>query len=270
MLEKNAKISVLRTMIGLGEEIEPHFIVPQNSISNIRQKIGLGERPQTGTQMPTLIPLENSLRSTQPATTKCPHCESMAKNFLYLESLIRNNYNPKAQCGLCYSSLKYLQYVNKSILQVFGNFESIVNAASTFTNNRTRTPFAAQPSLREARAITAKPAAAKTISPKKNLAKKNNIKEGGKVTRPVLKTTTRAVSSVRLTGGGRHACKARNAKHPSAKSKNKSKSKTNHARLTGGFDSAKRKKSAPTKPNSVKLKNVKSKRSKIRPVRARK
>lgn len=259
MLEKNAKISVLRTMIGLGEEIEPHFIVPQNSISNIRQKMGLSERTgMTNTQMPTLIPLENSLRSTQPATVKCPHCESMAKNFLYLESLIRNNYNPKSQCGLCYSSLKYLQYVNKSIMQVFGNFESIVNAANTFTgNHRPRSPITTA-TVRDTRAITAK-SPTKLAAAKKSLTKKP-LKEGGKVSRPVLQTNTKSVTNARLTGGAKHVGKAR-SHHASAKTKAKNK-KANNGRLPGGFD-GKRKKSALAKPNSGKQKHAKSKRSKV-------
>ncbi|XP_011205355.2 uncharacterized protein LOC105227624 [Bactrocera dorsalis] len=265
MLEKNAKISVLRTMIGLGEEIEPHFIVPQNSISNIRQKMGLSER--TDAQMPTLIPLENSLRSTQPATVKCPHCESMAKNFLYLESLIRNNYNPKSQCGLCYSSLKYLQYVNKSIMQVFGNFESIVNAANTFTgSHRPRSPIAAAP-VRDTRAITAKSPtkpATKVGGAKKSSTKKQ-LKEGSKVSRPVLQASAKSTTNARLTGGAKHVGKAR-SHHATAKTKAKNK-KANNGRLPGGFD-GKRKKSALTKPNSGKQKNSKSKRNKVTAPRA--
>ncbi|XP_011181080.2 uncharacterized protein LOC105211382 [Zeugodacus cucurbitae] len=256
MLEKNAKISVLRTMIGLGEEIEPHFIVPQNSISNIRQKMGLSERTGiTSTPTPTLIPLENSLRSTQPATVKCPHCESMAKNFLYLESLIRNNYNPKSQCGLCYSSLKYLQYVNKSIMQVFGNFESIANAANTFTGtHRPRAPIASAP-VRDTRAITAK-SPAKVGAAKKSATKKQ-LKDGVKVSRPVLQTNTKSVSNARLAGGAKHVAKAR-SHHAPAKHKTKNNKKASNARLPGGFD-GKRKKSALTKPQSVKQKNAKTK-----------
>lgn len=264
MLEKNAKISVLRTMIGLGEEIEPHFIVPQNSISNIRQKMGLTEPTGiTSTQMPTLIPLENSLRSTQPATVKCPHCENMAKNFLYLESLIRNNYNSKSQCSLCYSSLKYLQYVNKSIMQVFANFESIVNAASTLTgSHRPRSPITTAP-VRDTRVITAK-SPTKLAGAKKSSTKKQ-LKEGGKVSRPGLQTNVKSVNNARLTGGGKHVGKA-HSHHVTVKNKAKNK-KANNARLPGGFD-GKRKKSAHTKPNSGKQKSAKTKRNKVTAPRA--
>ncbi|KAH8306440.1 hypothetical protein KR018_011519 [Drosophila ironensis] len=63
---------------------------------------------------------------------KCRYCENMAKNFLYLESLIRNNGEKNASghktCNLCNSSLKYLEYVNRNIRQVFGDFDSIIQA----------------------------------------------------------------------------------------------------------------------------------------------
>ncbi|XP_054745781.1 uncharacterized protein LOC129250170 [Anastrepha obliqua] len=253
MIEKNAKISVLRTMIGLGEEIEPHFIVPQNSVSNIRKKMGLSEQ-QSSKQMPALIPLENSLRSTQPATVKCAHCENMAKNFLYLESLIRNNYNPKSKCGLCYSSLKYLQYVNKSIMQVFGNFETIVQAGRAFNSGKARLSTF---NTTNTRALLAK-------SPNKSNSKKNVARKrlkGGKVTRPVMQKTGKSVSNVRLVGGGK-LIKSR-SRHEKIKSKNK---KAPIARLTAGV-AGKRKKPVNIKLNGVKQKNVKSKRKRMSAVR---
>ncbi|XP_067628147.1 uncharacterized protein [Eurosta solidaginis] len=252
MLEKNAKISVLRTMAGLGEEIEPHFIVPQNSITNIRQKMGPGD--QRTTQMPALIPLENSIRSTQPATVKCPHCENMAKNFLYLESLIRNNYNTKSQCGLCYSSLKYLQYVNKSIMQVFGSFESIAQAAKAFTNNQARAPIP-----RTIREIAAKAVTAKTVN-KKPMEKKS-LKAAGKVTkvtkvmRPVTQKSRRNVSIVRLAGGGKVTKAPRSL--PNTKNKNKNVKATRaKTKLAGALESKRNKNLASTKQKSMKTKRI--------------
>lgn len=140
MLLHNSKISVLRSMMGFGEDKEAQIVVPQNSVSTIRQKGGSCQvnEQATGTN-PAIIPAENTLRRSEyPTNFKCPHCENMAKNFLYLESLIRSNYNNTSQCSLCYSALKYLQYVNKSIMQVFGNFDSIVQAAKAFSNPQRR------------------------------------------------------------------------------------------------------------------------------------
>lgn len=129
MLEKNnRKISVLSKMIGLGEEIDSPYVVPQNSVVNFSHRGGLCEKQ----------PIQNSSRNLVAAHAKCPHCENMAKNFLYLESLIRSNYNANNHCNVCHSSLQYLQYVNKSIIEVFGNFDSIVEAAKAFGNPEKR------------------------------------------------------------------------------------------------------------------------------------
>ncbi|XP_073820297.1 uncharacterized protein [Musca autumnalis] len=127
MLDKSNKISVLNKMIGLGEEINPSYVVPQNSTNNFYQKAGLVEMKAK----------ENSLKPAQKIASQCPHCENMAKNFLYLESLIRTNsaaHNRKSKCSVCDSSLCYLQYVNKSILEVFGNFDAIAEAAKAFSS----------------------------------------------------------------------------------------------------------------------------------------
>ncbi|XP_064550450.1 uncharacterized protein LOC135436692 [Drosophila montana] len=118
------KISVLRKMFGLGnKKPENSYMVPQNSKINLEQKPGFKEHIAN-------LKENNYDRS---AMNKCPHCENMAKNFLYLESLIRNNCDKNPKCNLCQSSLKYLQYVNRNIMQVFGNFDSIVQAARVFS-----------------------------------------------------------------------------------------------------------------------------------------
>ncbi|KAI8130731.1 hypothetical protein FF38_12780 [Lucilia cuprina] len=124
----NNKISVFNKLIGLGEEVSanPFYTVPQNSKTNIEPKLDLYKTEET---------LENSTNNFKQTICKCPHCENMAKNFLYLESLIRTNYNASNNCNVCNSSLQYLQYVNKSIMKIFGNFDSIVEAAKAFGLN---------------------------------------------------------------------------------------------------------------------------------------
>ncbi|XP_061392868.1 uncharacterized protein LOC133328317, partial [Musca vetustissima] len=133
MLEKSNKISVMKKLIGLGEtEVKQSngYIVPQNSTNNFYEKAGLIEtKPKENTTL-------NQLQ--KPPANQCPHCENMAKNFLYLESLIRTNavtHNGKSKCSVCHSSLCYLEYVNKSILEVFGDFDSIAKAAKAFGND---------------------------------------------------------------------------------------------------------------------------------------
>lgn len=124
----NNKISVLNKIIGLDEELHTDdlYKVPQNSTTNMSVKLGLSE-PQI---------LENSQKNKKfLPTCKCPHCENMAKNFLYLESLIRSNCKAQNNCNVCQSSLQYLQYVNRNILKVFGNFDSVVQAAQAFGHN---------------------------------------------------------------------------------------------------------------------------------------
>lgn len=123
MLEKNNKISVLNKMIGNEMNTDPPpYVVPQNSENNLRPHMCINDMQST----------EKLSRCFPMTTTKCEHCENMAKNFLYLESLIRTNYDSSHNCKLCYSSLQYLQYVNKNIMEVFGNFDSIVEAAKAF------------------------------------------------------------------------------------------------------------------------------------------
>lgn len=107
------------------------YIVPQNSSIKLEQK-------QTGIKEHIANLKENHYERNN--MNKCPHCENMAKNFLYLESLIRNNCDKNQKCSLCQSSLKYLQYVNRNIMQVFGNFDSIVQAARVFSTQAPPTP----------------------------------------------------------------------------------------------------------------------------------
>ncbi|XP_075144626.1 uncharacterized protein LOC142219596 [Haematobia irritans] len=127
MLNKsqNKKFSVLNNSSGLNENMQPPlYMVPQNSIINMRQK---------GGGIAEFNLQENSANQLKPISNSCQHCENMAKNFLYLESLIRTNYDEKKkQCSVCDSSLAYLQYVNKGILEVFGNFDCIAEASKAF------------------------------------------------------------------------------------------------------------------------------------------
>ncbi|KAH8388260.1 hypothetical protein KR093_002300 [Drosophila rubida] len=108
------------------------YIVPQNSAAKLEQK------PNTDLKEHIANIKENHYERNN--MNKCPHCENMAKNFLYLESLIRNNCDKNQKCSLCQSSLKYLQYVNRNIMQVFGNFDSIVQAARVFSSQAPPTP----------------------------------------------------------------------------------------------------------------------------------
>ncbi|KAH8326499.1 hypothetical protein KR067_009279 [Drosophila pandora] len=105
------------------------YVVPNNSVLNLPHRPGLYD--------PTPNSMEKNdgrkgVTSGGAATSKCRYCENMAKNFLYLESLIRNNGEKGSSghktCSLCNSSLKYLEYVNRNIRQVFGDFDSIVQA----------------------------------------------------------------------------------------------------------------------------------------------
>ncbi|EDV43902.2 uncharacterized protein Dana_GF18711 [Drosophila ananassae] len=130
--EKVNKISVLPKMIGLQKKRPApaaEYVVPNNSVLNLPHRPGLYD--------PTPNSMEKNdgrkgVTSGGAATSKCRYCENMAKNFLYLESLIRNNGEKGSSghktCSLCNSSLKYLEYVNRNIRQVFGDFDSIVQA----------------------------------------------------------------------------------------------------------------------------------------------
>uniref|UniRef100_A0A1I8Q6C3 Uncharacterized protein n=1 Tax=Stomoxys calcitrans TaxID=35570 RepID=A0A1I8Q6C3_STOCA len=102
----------------------PPCIVPHNSTVNFGRQRGGG-----------LQVMENSADQLKSISSSCPHCQNMAKNFLYLESLIRTNCNSKRKhCSICDSSLAYLEYVNKDILEAFGSFDSIAQASKAFEN----------------------------------------------------------------------------------------------------------------------------------------
>ncbi|KAH8243581.1 hypothetical protein KR032_008631 [Drosophila birchii] len=115
-------------MIGLQKKrpAPGEYMVPNNSVLNMTGKTGLYN--------PTPNAMEQAPNGGSDG--KCRYCENMAKNFLYLESLIRNNGDKgEKKCSLCNSSLKYLEYVNRNIRQVFGNFDSIVQADRALAAN---------------------------------------------------------------------------------------------------------------------------------------
>lgn len=128
MLEKpKNKIPVLNKMIGLGEEVmlDNTYLVPQNSLINMKnfnQRFGLSEPQRLDSSTCDSIQTSESM-------CQCPNCENMAKNFLFLEGLIRYNCSASSSCNVCHSSLQYLQTVNKNIMKVFGNSDNIVQAA---------------------------------------------------------------------------------------------------------------------------------------------
>jgi len=152
------------------------YIVPQNSTVKIEQQ-------QSGLQEHIANLKENHYERNN--MNKCPHCENMAKNFLYLESLIRNNCDKNQKCNLCQSSLKYLQYVNRNIMQVFGNFDSIVQAARVFSSQNPPIPkySVKAPHEQEQKAVRARGGAliqaqksAKTLKSVKSQKSKKSLK----------------------------------------------------------------------------------------------
>ncbi|KAI9578289.1 hypothetical protein GQX74_015175 [Glossina fuscipes] len=102
---------------------------------------------------------------------KCSGCENMAKNFLYLQSLISTNYVPNKRCDVCYSALQYLQYVNENLVKVFGNFDSVAEAGKAFANlgNNCEKQKVAKPKSRlpKARSVSASMMVIKAASVKK-------------------------------------------------------------------------------------------------------
>jgi len=131
MLERDSKILLPRRQSGLSKnQKEKNLVVPDNSLSQISAYRGTGINPFNQTTIPNMAPIDMKICSEN-EQTKCQHCENMAKNFLYLESLIRNNCK-KDRCSVCASTLKYLNYVNRSIKSVFGNYDPIVKTANAF------------------------------------------------------------------------------------------------------------------------------------------
>uniref|UniRef100_A0A1A9ZHF4 Uncharacterized protein n=1 Tax=Glossina pallidipes TaxID=7398 RepID=A0A1A9ZHF4_GLOPL len=61
----------------------------------------------------------------------CSDCENMARNFLYLQSLISRNCFPNKRCDVCSSALDYLQFVNEHLKTIFGSIGSVMEDANT-------------------------------------------------------------------------------------------------------------------------------------------
>ncbi|EDV53421.1 uncharacterized protein LOC6554636 [Drosophila erecta] len=167
------------------------YVVPNNSVLNLQPKPGLYDH--TPNQMEK--------------TTKCRYCENMAKNFLYLESLIRNNKDNdnNAKCSLCNSSLKYLEYVNRNIRQVFGNFDAIVQADRALQSKPAMMPkYAVGPASEKVDlrskggAIVAQQKSAKSLKSKSLKSLKSKTKEKGVKSQKSLKTLKSRKSSKSL------------------------------------------------------------------------
>ncbi|KAH8251732.1 hypothetical protein KR038_005555 [Drosophila bunnanda] len=154
-------------------------IVPNNSVLNIT--------PKTGPYNPTPNAMEQSSKGG--AEGKCRYCENMAKNFLYLESLIRNNSDKGEKCSLCNSSLKYLEYVNRNIRQVFGNFDAIFKADRALASKPATLPKYSVASLPEKVDMRAKGGA--VVSAQKSL---KNLKSKA----PSLKAKSKSKSVDKL------------------------------------------------------------------------
>ncbi|XP_043654639.1 uncharacterized protein LOC122620992 [Drosophila teissieri] len=181
-------------MIGLQKKrpAAGDYVVPNNSVLNLQQKPGLYDR--TPNQMEK--------------TTKCRYCENMAKNFLYLESLIRNNKDndkSQAKCSLCSSSLKYLEYVNRNIRQVFGNFDAIVQADRALQSKPAMMPkysVGPAPETTDPRskggAIVTQQKSAKSLKSKSLKSLKSKTKEKGLKSQKSLKTLKARKSSKSL------------------------------------------------------------------------
>lgn len=108
MLEKNNKINLFNEMFGKGRRENTHYVVPQNSTTDFRQKGGLCETQPVETLKKTLLK----------TCLKCPQCANIAQHLIHLENLIRTKYKNEYNCNLCNSTLNYLQNVNRSIADV--------------------------------------------------------------------------------------------------------------------------------------------------------
>lgn len=182
--DKVNKISVLRKMFGFDKKkTAKSYIVPQNSTVNIEQKKS-GFREQIANIK------ENHYERNM---NTCPHCENMAKNFLYLESLIRNNCDKNPKCSLCQSSLKYLQYVNRNIMQVFGNFDSIVQAARVFS---TQTPTMPKYSVKPRPAVPAVRATGGAIAQTTKSVKNLKTRKSHKPKKPSTLNSSKSGKSI--------------------------------------------------------------------------
>lgn len=206
-------------MFGLGKKRpENSYIVPQNSKMNLENKPAYKDHV-------TNLKENNYDRNVM---NKCPHCENMAKNFLYLESLIRNNCDKNPKCSLCQSSLKYLQYVNRNIMQVFGNFDSIVQAARVFSTQVPPTPkyTVKKPPSKDEKSARSEGGAhlvaqksRKSLKPVKSQKSKKSIKSsksGKTLTKSKAKT---AASTKSRTGHGKMVLKSKYKSKPTKSAK---------------------------------------------------
>lgn len=170
------------------------YVVPNNSALNLQNKPSIYD--QTPNQMEK--------------TTKCRYCENMAKNFLYLESLIRNNKDndKNNKCSLCNSSLKYLEYVNRNIRQVFGNFDSIVQADRALQSKPAMMPkYSVGPAPEKADlrskggAIVSQQRSAKSLKSKSLKSLKSKSKEKSQKSLKTLKSrkSTKSLKSSKST-----------------------------------------------------------------------
>ncbi|XP_017006155.3 micronuclear linker histone polyprotein [Drosophila takahashii] len=203
-------------MIGLQKKrpAAGDYVVPNNSVLNLQQKPGLYD------------PTPNAMEKA----TKCRYCENMAKNFLYLESLIRNNKdnnNDKSpKCSLCNSSLKYLEYVNRNIRQVFGNFDAIVQAD---------------------RALAAKPAMMPkySVGPPPSEKIQDSRAKGGAIVSP--QKSTKSLKSTKIT-----TSKLKSKEKTAIKSQKSSKSLKSH-KSSKSLKSGKSAKSGKSQKSTLKL-----------------
>ncbi|EDW80853.1 uncharacterized protein Dwil_GK11338 [Drosophila willistoni] len=232
-------------MIGLDKKKPAKdYVVPNNSAFNLQQKSGTADPPISQVLENTT---SNGNNMNNSSNSKCPHCENMAKNFLYLESLIRNNSDKGEQkCMLCASSLKYLQYVNRNIMQVFGNTDSIVKAARSFSKQpppalkySVATPQQQQPQPQQQMsqkqlvqrakggAVITKQKSAKNLKPKTATTTKTKTK----TTTTTAKSVVKSLKSNRSSKSLKSLKSVKSAK--SSKSLHKTKGKSNTLNSAG-------------------------------------
>uniref|UniRef100_A0A1A9ZHF5 Uncharacterized protein n=1 Tax=Glossina pallidipes TaxID=7398 RepID=A0A1A9ZHF5_GLOPL len=160
------------------ETIELPFI-PKNFLINSCQQMDVND------VQPSVNKEGNRSPIRKEADVKCSGCENMAKNFLYLQSLISTNYVPNKRCDVCYSALQYLQYVNENLVKVFGNFDSVVEAGKAFANlsNNFEKPKVAKAKSRipKARSVSASMIVIKAASLKKPTTATKQPAKGKKV-----------------------------------------------------------------------------------------
>lgn len=107
MIEKNYKFAVLDDILGTRGRSDLQYVVPQNSLTDFRQRGGLCEPQQ----------VDNFQKVAKPGL-KCRHCANIAQHLIHLEYLIRSNYKNELSCNLCNSTLNYLQHANRNIAEI--------------------------------------------------------------------------------------------------------------------------------------------------------